>query len=202
MLPTMARGALSSDERDELRDQGIIPMSLKNVLVQMKCETNLDLQLLERNLQCQQKKLYMRKPKMLTCLMEGVRVQFFPRGAIQVLGGKVTRAALYQIYQKVNHVLHLMNPPTTATVWTVKNKVYQFDLCASFNFSKFICNHKFSYEPELFPAALLSEWKPAHVTLFPSGKGLVTGITSTKCIIDIVCDIENFLTQHAHFSGL
>ena len=87
------------------------------------------------------------------------------------------------------------------TAWIVKNKVYQFDLCTTFNFSKFVCNHEFSYEPELFPAALLSKWKPAHVTLFPCGKGLVTGLTSTKCVIDIICEIENFLTQHAGVSG-
>ena len=39
-----------------------------------------------------------------------------------------------------------------------------------------MCNGRVSYEPELFPALLMTEAKSAHVTLFPNGKGVITGI--------------------------
>jgi TATA-box binding protein (TBP) (component of TFIID and TFIIIB) len=87
------------------------------------------------------------------------------------------------------------------TIPKVSNKVFNFDLLQSVNFSKFVCNRDFSYEAELFPAALISRWRPAHVTLFPCGKGLVTGITTAGRACDIICDISNFLERHARLSG-
>lgn len=62
------------------------------------------------------------------------------------------------------------------------------------------CNKDFSFEPELFPAALISKWAPAHVTLFPNGKGLITGIKSKAEASFIINEIPSFLeTNHAHF---
>ena len=36
------------------------------------------------------------------------------------------------------------------------------------------------YEIEIFPAALITSWKPAHVALFHSGYVIVTGIKSVQ----------------------
>lgn len=95
-----------------------------------------------------------------------------------------------------------VDPSIHVTVPIVRNQVYNFDLLRTFNFSKFVCNHEFSYEAELFPAALISHWKPAHVTLFPCGKGIVTGIKSSEQASDIICSIETFVSEHARISGL
>ena len=60
--------------------------------------------------------------------------------------------------------------------WTVTNLVIQFYINEKFIFNKLQCNAKLSYEPELFPALLVSSKNSAHVTLFPNGKGIITGV--------------------------
>lgn len=67
---------------------------------------------------------------------------------------------------------------TQLTPWKVNNIVFHFDLAKRFKFEKLFCNQHLSYEPELFPAALISKWNPAHVTLFSNGKGMITGVKS------------------------
>lgn len=48
-------------------------------------------------------------------------------------------------------------------------------------------NHTLCYEPELFPAILISCWLPVHVTLFYNSKVVITGLKSEKQA-DIVLD--------------
>lgn len=58
------------------------------------------------------------------------------------------------------------------------NAVFHFNLNSRCLFVKNVCNKDISYEPELFPAALISKWAPIHITLFPNGKGIITGVRS------------------------
>ena len=64
------------------------------------------------------------------------------------------------------------------TTWSVNNVVIYFELNTSFTFTGITCNACVSYEPELFPALLLAKSRTARVTLFPNGKGIVTGVRS------------------------
>ena len=41
-------------------------------------------------------------------------------------------------------------------------------------------NASLFYEVELFPAALITRWKPAHVALFHNGHVIVTGIKTPR----------------------
>lgn len=58
------------------------------------------------------------------------------------------------------------------------------------------CDKDFSYEPELFPAALLSKWQPIHVTLFPNGKGNMSGVKNLSDVHSILRDIPPFVQSH------
>ena len=85
------------------------------------------------------------------------------------------------------------------TEWKVNNIVTSFIIKKKFKFDKMNCNKNFSFEPELFPAALISKWTPAHVTLFPNGKGMITGVKSEDDARRIIKEIPNFLqSNHAH----
>ena len=55
------------------------------------------------------------------------------------------------------------------------------------------CSKDFSYEPELFPAALLSMWHPIHVTLFPNGKGNISGVKNLNDVYPILRTIPSFV---------
>jgi len=55
-------------------------------------------------------------------------------------------------------------------------------------------SHEIFYEPELFPAILISKWKPAHVTVFANGKGMITGVVYKKAALDILSQVCDFLT--------
>ena len=79
--------------------------------------------------------------------------------------------------------------------WKVNNCVCEFDFNRRFKFEKIPCDKDFSYEPELFPAALISKWAPAHVTLFSNGKGLVTGVKSETEAMSYLCQLPSFLSS-------
>lgn len=81
------------------------------------------------------------------------------------------------------------NGVTHVSSWIVNNLVVYFDLCSVFTFSNILCNGRISYEPELFPALLLSKRRNAHVTLFPNGKGIVTGVRHPAEAVDVLQDI-------------
>ena len=86
-----------------------------------------------------------------------------------------------------------MPPPPPAKQWTIKNIVIHYDFGEKFSFHKLLCDKDFSFEPELFPAALISKWSPAHVTLFPNGKAMLTGIKSESEAVSVINKIPSFL---------
>ena len=79
--------------------------------------------------------------------------------------------------------------------WSTNNIVVYFDLCSIFTFTGMLCNGRISYEPELFPALLLSKKTTAHVTLFPNGRGIVTGVRSPVEAIEV---LQESLTDLKH----
>ena len=122
--------------------------------------------------------LYLARPTMLSCHLLGKRTQFFPNGTIQILAGGMSPRLLQSIHGKIYHLLNLYASPLHIHLnqWTVTNLVITFNLQHRFLFNKLVCNGRLSYEPELFPALLLSKVKAPHITLFPNGKGVITGI--------------------------
>ena len=80
------------------------------------------------------------------------------------------------------------------TSWTVNNIVVHFDLHRRYRLAHRECNQYFSYEPELFPAALISRWSPAHVTLFPNGRGMITGIKDEVMVVNLLKELDAYMS--------
>ena len=80
--------------------------------------------------------------------------------------------------------------------WIVTNLVVTFHIEHRFLFNKLVCNGRLSYEPELFPALLLSKAKAPHVTLFPNGKGVITGIRQCSEAISALQEALTYIKSH------
>ena len=135
---------------------------------------------------------------MLTCRLMTKRVQFFPSGTVQILGGGVTPALLTHLCSQICHLLRRCDSTLCIGQWKVNNIVLHFDLLKRIKLRGSICTKDFSFEPEVFPAALISKWHPSHVTLFPNGKGMITGVKcqeEAQCILD---ELPSFLLQQTH----
>ena len=76
------------------------------------------------------------------------------------------------------------------------NSVFHFSLNTTFKFHKHVCNKFCSYEPELFPAALISKWSPVHITLFSNGKGIITGVRLHSEAVNILKELNGFLKEN------
>ena len=51
------------------------------------------------------------------------------------------------------------------------------------------------YEAELFPAALIRKWEPAHIALFHNGKIVITGVKSIPHCHSIIKAILDYFVQ-------
>ena len=147
-------------------------------------------------------KLHQGRPTMLSCRLMTKRVQFFPNGSIQILGGRMTRAVFYHLYVKIHHLLKTLNSAIHLTRWTTNNIVVHFSLKNCLKFDNVSCNKDLTYEPELFPALLVTKWPPVHVTLFPNGKGMITGIKRRQEAQAILQNLLLFLTDYVYLCRL
>lgn len=174
-----------------------------NALYQVRCGFPLDLQLLS-NLVGEHGRHYRGRPTMLTCRMLKKRVQFFPNGTIQILGGDLTPHLRQQLMSKICALLKLCNYSLLEKnfFFSVSNFVFHLHLNQHVKFKHIPCGKDFSYEPELFPAALISKWQPCHVTLFPNGKAMLTGVQSRDSALYIIDELISFLYHNDCICGL
>ena len=174
MESRMSSNFEKSDEVEKLKSS----LRVANAHYQSCCNHPINLQRLSEVVG-KNGNLHQGRPTMLTCQLLLKRVIFFPNGTIQILGGGVTQHHLYYLRKKILELLKLSTCARQAvdlTPWKVNNVVYQFNFHRRFDFKHIPCDQNFSYEPELFPAALISKWTPVHVTLFKNGKGMITGV--------------------------
>ena len=75
----------------------------------------------------------------------------------------------------------------------LKNMVVCCKFLKSFSLYGRPSNNNFFYEAELFPAALIRRWAPAHIALFPSGSLLVTGIKEWRAFDRIITNLRTYL---------
>ena len=170
-------------------------LKLVNGHYQLRCQRPINLQRLS-DIVGANGKLHRGRPTMLICRMKTKRVQFFPNGTVQILGGGVTPFLLHHLTFQISHILHQCNltlPPPILR-WKVNNLVFHFDFMTRIKFTKCLCTKDFSYEPELFPAALISKWHPAHVTVFSNGKGMITGVKTHDEALYILHQLPSFLS--------
>lgn len=77
---------------------------------------------------------------------------------------------------------------------TVDNLVISTQLSDHVTFSNIHSSgHDLCYEPELFPAALISHWLPVHVAIFHNGKVIITGLKSETQINPILQSLIDYV---------
>ena len=139
-------------------------------------------------------KLYPARPHMLKWKLtaNGKTVLIFPNNKIQIIG-KVTKEEAESMWKTIVEELRqaLDEPMLTITSPKLSTMTVTARLSFKPNLRAIQCNDKVSYEPEIFPAALLSHWAPLKVTLFPSGHINFTGVKNIDDVIPILKSLDS-----------
>ena len=77
----------------------------------------------------------------------------------------------------------------------MKNMVVSVKLAKKYPLHNLPSNKDITYDCELFPAALIQRWHPAHVSLFHTGSAIITGIQSLEQANQIIVDVDKYLEQ-------
>lgn len=143
-------------------------------------------------------KMYRGRPEMLLMKMDnGRNVQVFRNGTVQILGRITDDEAermRQQLVKRLRRVKTLQK--SRVTKMTIKNMVVSTQMAkeiALLNISS--SNSQIMYEAELFPAALISKWHPAHVAVFHNGKVIFTGLKSTEHFKTIFRELNLYLNS-------
>ena len=139
-------------------------------------------------------KYYSGRPHMTRWQLSGLTILFFSGGAIQMMGKLATQSlvqrmrktVLWMLTSKMQMVVDISQP-------VLKNMVVYCKYMKPFRLRGRPSNAHYFYEAELFPAALIRRWAPAHIALFPSGSLLCTGIKSWYSFQQIIIDLHTFL---------
>lgn len=144
-------------------------------------------------------KLYQGRPEMLVMKMKvnQQNLQLFRGGKVQILGRIRNQEA-----ESMRHeiIMRLRSVPSMKTCQvsplTISNIVASLQLPSAINLQNIShSNHNVSYEVELFPAALIRKWHPAHVAVFHNGKMIVTGVKSVSVLKEIFHCTQNFVSE-------
>ena len=159
---------------------------ITNIMRVMRVNMALDLEKLHHQFGG---KLFRGRPEMLLLRMSnGRNVQLFRRGTIQILG-RLHRQEADTMRREVLQRLQLR----TASPLVITNIVISAQLT-----KKKLCLRNMNdvnvfYETELFPAALIHKWYPAHVAVFHNGKVILTGVKSVEKCCEIFTSLIHFL---------
>mgnify|MGYP001791423043 CR=1 FL=1 len=138
-------------------------------------------------------RLYRGRPEMLLLRMSNNRnVQLFRKGKIQILGAlseETTEQMTIECLSKVRQLL----PNFQLTPATTANMVLRVAVPHTVTRKLTSSNSSVCYEPELFPAILLTNWAPVHVHVFHNGKALITGVKSLGEANFIYEDLLDFI---------
>ena len=158
-----------------------------NMMRSMRIDNKLNLESLHQKLGG---KLYRGRPEMLLLRMSnGRNVQLFRRGTVQILGHVSQHVA-----EGMRHELLRRLQITTAGPLVISNIVISAQLkmppcLRNMTWS----NANLSYEIELFPAALIRKWHPAHIAVFHNGKVIVTGVKTVNACKEIFSLLLSYL---------
>ena len=159
---------------------------ITNVMRVMRVDTVLDLEQLHQQFGG---KLFRGRPEMLLLRMSnGRNVQLFRRGTIQILGRLQQREA-EKMRREVLQCLQLRTAPPLV----ITNIVISAQLTKKKLVLRNMNDVNVFYETELFPAALIDKWYPAHVAVFHNGKVILTGVKTVKKCHEIFTSLIDFL---------
>ena len=143
-------------------------------------------------------KFYRGRPEMIVMRMRnGRNLQIFRGGKVQILGRIPDEEAENMRQEFVRRLKRLKKMENCqVTRLTIVNLVVSLQLPSNINLKSIShSNHELSYEMELFPAALIRKWHPAHVAVFHNGKVIVTGIKSMNVVDDILKSVMSFFSE-------
>lgn len=146
-------------------------------------------------------KLYPGRPQMLIITMSNLRkIQIFQGGCVQILGNISNEEA--NIMQKDLIARLTQENVTCQKLRTIlnSNSLSTVNLVIHADLKKEVCLRNISqtdaslfYEIELFPAALIRKWSPAHVAVFHNGKMIITGVKNFADCKRLLTAIEDYL---------
>lgn len=150
-------------------------------------------------------KLYPGRPHMLVVRMgNGRNIQIFQGGCIQILG-RITDAEAEGMRQDLigrlsqNVVNNTMCRELYKQVQTSPFRIANIVLHA--HLRKQMClrriaqsNDSHFYEIEIFPAALIRKWSPAHIALFHNGNVIITGVKSVSQCQYLLSSLQHYLS--------
>lgn len=163
-------------------------MKVINMMRTMKVEWPLDLEELHRK---HGGKLFHGRPEMLLLrLSNGRNVQIFRRGTIQILGAIPQKEAERMRREILQRLCLSMRAPLV-----ISNMVVTAQL-KNLRFQKIVkSNGDLFYETEIFPAALISKWLPAHVAMFHTGNIVITGVKSVSHCLNVISSLKYYCSQ-------
>ena len=119
-------------------------------------------------------------------------VQLFRCGTVQIIGKLSQHDAEAMCHELLLHLQ--INTPITPLA--ILNLVISAQLKMSLCLQKIVqSNANHIYEVELFPAALISKWHPAHVAVFHNGKVILTGVKSVTACKEIFSLLLSYLNE-------
>ena len=167
---------------------------------QMKVDCEIDLENLFVTLD--NTKLYGGRPEMVLVKMNnGRNLQIFRSGVIQILGALSHSDAVsmrYEVKHRLKKLAKMENCQMSDL--TLKNMVVSAQLSRNVSFRNIKTGNKtIQYDGETFPAALITKWRPAHVSVFRNGKVVITGLKTQSHTYFILNSLLDYLTENSLF---
>lgn len=143
-------------------------------------------------------RLYRGRPEMLLMKMSnGRNLQIFRKGTVQILGRASDEEAegmRQQLLKRLKRVKWMQN--SQVTTMTIRNMVVSVQMKREVPLRNIASsNSELMYEAELFPAALIRKWYPAHVAVFHNGKVIFTGLKSLEHFNSIYRELNLYLNS-------
>ena len=147
--------------------------------------------------------MYYGRPEMLKVRMRnGQCMQIFRGGTTQILGRVTLREAqkmrreLLGLLPRDSANCQLLRQILLSTKMQISNIVIHARLKMVNSLTEIAhSNENLSFDIELFPAALIRQWEPAHVAVFHNGKIIITGLKTVSRCREILISLEEFLKK-------
>ena len=145
-------------------------------------------------------KLYRGRPQMLLITMNnGRNIQIFQGGSVQILGrisqqqAEGMRAELIQRLTHDDPSCQRLCSILKTNPLSIANMVIHTQLDMNVCLKAIVeSDCTLFYEIELFPAALIQKWSPAHVAVFHNGKVIITGVKSYDHCNELLTSLEEY----------
>ena len=140
--------------------------------------------------------LHRGRPEMVVMRMSnGCNLQMFRGGKVQIFGNLKQEEA-EEMRREFVMKLRTILPNLQVTPLKIVNLVVSVMLKHAIPLRTITSsNSSVFYEAELFPAALIRKWHPAHIAVFHNGKVIITGVKTVRDVYTLISELSPFLTH-------